>query len=124
MSLRNPDRKERGSLKRTLSWALVGFFLVACTVMDRTEAQPEQDKAAVVQAAKKDLAQRLNVRPESIELAGPIEEVTWPNSSLGCPEPGMMYAQVLTPGYRIKLQTSGKAFEYHTGKGVVKLCHR
>jgi hypothetical protein len=111
-------------LKRTLGWALFGFILVACTVMDRTEAQPEQDKTTVVQAAKKDLARRLNVRQESIELAGPTEEVTWPDSSLGCPEPGMMYAQVLTPGYRIKLQIGGKVYEYHTGKAVVKLCER
>jgi len=111
-------------LKRTLSCALFGFILIACTAMNRSEAQPEQDKDAVVQAAKKDLAHRLNVRQESIELAGPIEEVTWPNSSLGCPEPGMNYAQVLTPGYRIKLQSGGKVFEYHTGKGVVKLCNR
>jgi hypothetical protein len=92
--------------------------------MDRTEAQPEQDKTTVVQAAKKDLARRLNVRQESIELAGAIEDVTWPDTSLGCPEPGMMYAQVLTPGYRFKLQSGGKPYDYHTGKGVVKLCER
>jgi hypothetical protein len=36
----------------------------------------------------------------------------------------MMYAQVLTPGYRFKLQSGGKVYEYHTGKGVVKLCER
>jgi hypothetical protein len=92
--------------------------------MDRTEAQPEQDKTTVVQAAKKDLARRLNVRQESIELAGAIEDVTWPDTSLGCPEPGMMYAQVLTPGYRFKLESGGKPYDYHTGKGVVKLCER
>ena len=111
-------------MKRLLGWALFGLILVACTVMDRTEAQPEQDKAAVVQAAKKELARRLNVRPESIVLVGPVESVTWPDASLGCPEPGMMYAQVLTPGYRFKLESGGKPYDYHTGKGVVKLCER
>ena len=111
-------------MKRILGWALFGFILVACTVMNRSEAQPEQDKTAVVQAAKEDLARRLKVRPESIELAGPVEEVTWPDSSLGCPEPGMVYAQVLTPGYRFQLQSGGKLYQYHSGKGVVKLCER
>jgi hypothetical protein len=77
-------------LKRTLGWAFFGFILVACTVIDRSEARPEQDKAAVVQAAKKDLARRLNVRQEAIELAGPVEAVNWSDASLGCPEPGMM----------------------------------
>jgi hypothetical protein len=84
----------------------------------------QADELSAVEAAKKDLSRRLNVRQESIELAGPIEEVTWPDSSLGCPEPGMMYSQVLTPGYRFKLQSGDKLYEYHTGKGVVKLCER
>jgi hypothetical protein len=35
-----------------------------------------------------------------------------------------MYAQVLTPGYRFKLESGGKLYEYHTGKAVVKLCER
>lgn len=92
--------------------------------MDRSEAQPERDKAAIVEMAKKDLARRLSVRPETIELVGEIEAVTWPDASLGCPEPGMMYAQVLTPGYRFTLQSGGKLYRYHTGRDVVKLCDR
>jgi hypothetical protein len=92
--------------------------------MNRSEAQLKPDEVKVIQAAKKELAGRLNVRQESIELAGSIEEVTWPDSSLGCPEPGMVYAQVLTPGYRFKLQSGGKLYEYHTGKSVVKLCQQ
>src|SRR5438132_10035603 len=27
-----------------------------------------------------------------------VEPVDWPDASLGCPRPGMMYAQVITPG--------------------------
>jgi hypothetical protein len=104
--------------------ALFGFILAACAGMNASGAQLEQGTGQVVQAAKKDLAGRLNVRQESIELAGSIEEVTWPDSSLGCPEPGMVYAQVLTPGYRFKLQSGGKLYEYHTGKSVVKLCQQ
>jgi hypothetical protein len=111
-------------LKRTFLWALLGFILAACTGMNSSDGELKQDKRQVVQAAKNDLARRLNVRPESVELAGSVEEVTWPDSSLGCPEPGMNYAQVLTPGYRIKLQSGGKVYEYHTGNDVVKLCNR
>ena len=81
-----------------------------------------QDKLPIVQTAKKDLAQRLGVREQAIELVGQVEEVTWPDASLGCPEPGMMYAQVLIPGYRFKLQSGGKVYEYHAGRDVVKLC--
>jgi hypothetical protein len=103
---------------------LLGFFLAACMALDQNKAVSGEDKLSVIEAAKKDLAQRLGVREQSIELVGQIEEVTWPDSSLGCREPGMMYAQVLTPGYQFKLQSSGKLYEYHAGKGVVKLCSR
>ena len=111
-------------MKRTLGWVLFGFILVACTAMNRSEAQPKQDKAAIVETTKKVLAGRLSVRPESIELVGEVEAVTWPDASLGCPEPGMMYAQVLTPGYRFTLQSGGTLYRYHTGGDVVKLCDR
>ena len=41
----------------------------------------------------------------------------WRDSSLGCPRPGMMYAQVITPGYLIKVKAGGKVYEYHTDTG-------
>lgn len=81
------------------------------------------DKLSVVQTARRDLAQRLGVWEGSIELVGPVEEVTWPDTSLGCPEPSMSYAQVLTLGYQFKLQSREKVYEYHAAKGVVKLCN-
>lgn len=76
----------------------------------------------VVEQAKKDLAQRLNIAVQSIELVGRVEEVTWPDASLGCPEPGMLYAQVLTPGYRFQLATGGKIYQYHATNTTVKFC--
>lgn len=52
-----------------------------------------------------------------------VEEVEWPDSSLGCPQPGMMYAQVITPGFRVVVEsTSGETFDVHlsqSGGGVV-----
>lgn len=51
-----------------------------------------------------------------------IAAVTWPNSSLGCPEPDMMYAQVLTPGFRIQLEADGQSYWLHTGGNVVVIC--
>jgi hypothetical protein len=111
-------------LKRILGCALFGFFLFACAPFNQGDAVSGEDKLSIVELAKKDLAQRLGVEEQSISLVGQIEEVTWPDTSLGCPEPGMMYAQVLTPGYRFTLQSGAKVYEYHSGKGVVKLCNR
>lgn len=111
-------------MRRLFGWLiLLTLVIAACTAANQSEAMSGDD-SRVVQAAKKELAKKLAVSERAISLVGEVEEVTWPDSSLGCPEPGMMYAQVLTPGYRFKLQSGGKIFEYHAGKGAVKLCNR
>ena len=71
----------------------------------------------VIVKAKEDLAQRLSIPAAQIKLVD-ANAVTWPDASLGCPEPGMAYAQVLTPGYLILLEASDKIFEYHASKGT------
>ncbi len=36
------------------------------------------------------------------------------DSSLGCPQPNMMYTQVITPGYILTLDAGGTTYIYHT----------
>ncbi len=67
----------------------------------------------VVDKAKNDLAEKLNTTPEQIQLVKQ-EKVDWPDTSLGYPEKGKMYAQVITPGFRIVLEAGGKLYEYHS----------
>jgi hypothetical protein len=74
---------------------------------------PPTEMAQVTQA-KQDLSKRLSVSPDQIELVT-FTPVTWPDGSLGCPEPGMMYTQVLVEGYRIQLRSGGRVYEYHGG---------
>lgn len=68
-----------------------------------------------VRAAASDLAERLGVPEAEIAVAG-FEEVTWPDTSLGVREPGQMYAQVLTPGYRVTLRIGEDRYVYHTDR--------
>ena len=67
----------------------------------------------LVEVARQDLAGRTGAAANEITLvsASPQE---WRDTSLGCPQPGGMYAQVITPGYRIILQALEKRYEYHT----------
>jgi hypothetical protein len=69
-----------------------------------------------VATARADLAARLQVSPESVELLS-HDEVTWPDGSLGCPRPVMMYPQVLVDGERLIFEVNGKRFNYHAGGG-------
>ena len=47
-----------------------------------------------------------------------VSEVTWPDSGLGCGEPGVSYLQVLTPGYRVMAWVDGARAIYHTSRGA------
>ena len=63
--------------------------------------------------AAQDLSQRLGVDISAVEMMQAVS-AEWRDSSLGCPQPGMMYAQVLTSGYQIMLRVNGKDYFYHT----------
>ncbi|MFQ6101727.1 MAG: hypothetical protein ACE5OS_10915 [Anaerolineae bacterium] len=77
--------------------------------------------ADVVDAAMAYLAAELGIAPEEVTIFS-FEPVEWPDAGLGCPQPGMMYAQVITPGYRLLLEVAGEQYEVHTdrtGQSVV-----
>ena len=72
--------------------------------------------------AKADLAARLGVDVNQIEVLEAIE-VVWPDASLGCPQPGMAYAQVSQDGLLIRLSAGGRMYFYHSGgTGDLFLC--
>jgi hypothetical protein len=67
-----------------------------------------------VAVAVADLAERLGVEPDDVEVVS-TEDVTWRNGSRGCAEPGTMYTQALIDGARITLRAGGATYEYHSG---------
>ncbi|MGB9880931.1 MAG: hypothetical protein ACPLRM_09230 [Anaerolineae bacterium] len=100
-----------------LSVSLVGGFVSAGTRLEQrnyAEAQP------LIDLAKADLAQRLNVRSEEIRVQS-VEEAQFSDSSLGVPEPGKAYLTVITPGYIIRLVVNGRVYEYHGSGNYVVL---
>ena len=46
--------------------------------------------------------------------------VTWPDASMGCPQPDMVYIQIPMDGAMIRLQVDGKIYQYHTGTMTMK----
>ena len=82
-----------------------------------TEAQVPPEAVAVVQLAVEDLADRLGVAPEDVRVVS-VEAREWSDSSLGCPQPDMMYNQIITPGYQVVLEVDGQEYVYHTDTGT------
>ena len=60
-----------------------------------------------------DLQKRSNLPAASFQVTGYTLE-TFPDSALGCPDPNMMYTQVLTPGYSIQVTAGGRSYDYRT----------
>ncbi len=103
-----------------ISVLLVSGFVSAGTRLEQrnyAEAQP------LVDLAKADLAQRLNVQQENIQVQS-VEGVEFPDSSLGVPEPDKVYLTVITPGYIIRLVVDGKVYEYHGSGDYIVLATR
>jgi hypothetical protein len=50
-------------------------------------------------------------------------QVTWPDGSLGCPEPDQFYTQALVPGYWLVLAVGEREFDFRASQaGELRLC--
>jgi hypothetical protein len=116
--------------------AMVAFVLVACGSSDGqggSSADPagaatgspvtaDSTLAVVERAAIEDLARRLKVEPDAIEVVQ-SKAVTWPDTSRGCPQPGMTYAAVQDAGFQVILRHDGRVYPYPAGSdGIPSLC--
>ena len=83
-----------------------------------TTAIPREVRRAVVA----DAARRFKVAESAVVLAR-AEQLDWPDGSLGCPEPGRVYTQVLVPGFRVVAKTTEGEMLYHTDThGTARNC--
>ena len=61
--------------------------------------------------------------PETAVHLVSFESHTWPDSSLGCPQQGQVYLDVLTPGYLVVVDINDQRFEYHADdRGNIVRC--
>jgi hypothetical protein len=71
-----------------------------------------------------DLQEREGIGREEIVIEQ-AEAIVWRDGSIGCPQPGMMYLQVLTPGYLVVLRVGDDLYHYHAAKsGDFLLCEQ
>jgi len=71
------------------------------------------DQRRMTKLALEDLAQRLSVPVEDIDVLS-VEAVDWPDSCLGVPVPDQACLQVITPGFRTSLWHAATTYVYHT----------
>ena len=79
-------------------------------------------KTVDIDSARKALiaARLAYVEAQGLPFIGPtvltFDPVEWRDTSLGCPMPGLVYAQVITPGFRFVFDYQGQQMEYHTNQ--------
>ncbi|HYY87830.1 MAG TPA: hypothetical protein VFA49_03470 [Chloroflexota bacterium] len=79
-------------------------------------------QTAAVEAARQLAARDFGLRPTDLQVED-VQARQWPDRSLGCPRQGVLYAQIVTPGYIVVLAGGGKRLEYHTDdRGFAVFC--
>jgi hypothetical protein len=77
-------------------------------------------KEDATKRAKADLAARLGVREDEIEEDS-VEDAEFPDASFGAGSAGEMSAQMITPGWRIRLRAQGERYEYRANRNRMRL---
>jgi hypothetical protein len=69
-----------------------------------------------------DLRQQTDAERDEVRVLR-AEAVVWNDGSLGCPQPGEFYIQMLINGYWVVLEVEGNAYDYRVSdKGSFRLC--
>ena len=95
----------------------VGIWPVVAAFAQQT-AKPDAEAVAL---ARRTLAAKLSVPVERIQFVS-VSPVEWRDSSLGCPERGMVYTPVLTPGYKVTLREGDREHVVHVARTHAVIC--
>lgn len=85
-----------------------------------TQAAPAVTDPAAI--ARELVAARVGMAPAQVRV-WTVTPRTFADASLGCPEPGMAYAQVLTPGHVVGVEADGRRFEVRVAGSSGRICH-
>ena len=67
------------------------------------------------------LYKALAANPAELKLQS-VEPCAWPDTSLGLPQPGTIYASVVTKGYRLRIQRGADTFTFHSSVQGPPIC--
>jgi hypothetical protein len=97
----------------------IGLGALGQVKLGEPAPDPAKARAAAVERAKSHLAETLKLPAKDLTVES-AKETTWPDTSLGCPEKGRMYAQMVTSGWTVVLKARGRRHEVHVaGKRAV-----
>jgi hypothetical protein len=97
------------------------MLFLAILLMVPTGQIPEMTREEAIDLAIQALCEKEDLTAEGIDVVR-ADAVEWGDTSLGCPQEGLFYAQVITPGYRVALKARGSVYQAHVGGGRAVIC--
>ena len=94
------------------------FLLIAAACSRAGTDAPPGSPAAIAAAA---VAQQTGSSVDAVVIRS-VEAQNFGDSSLGCPQPGMAYLQVITPGYKVVAEVAGKTFDVRVAGARGLIC--
>ncbi|HEX8181732.1 MAG TPA: hypothetical protein VF525_19485 [Pyrinomonadaceae bacterium] len=73
-----------------------------------------------VARAQADLAERLGLKESEVAVDS-VEDTDFPDANFGASMPDEMSAQMITPGWRIRLKAAGQSYEYRANRNRLRL---
>ena len=98
------------------------IWLAACGG-DPAISNPPSDPTNPETIAIQIIADMLRIPAEEIKVIS-AEAREFSDSSLDCPEPGMSYLQVITPGHQVIVEGNGRRFDIRVSGGHGRVCHK
>jgi hypothetical protein len=94
----------------------------APTSTPKSSRDQTQVPQAILGSILNEASKLANVPREQLAIVR-AESVVWNDGSLGCPEPGMEYAQTLVNGYWVVIKAAGQTYDFRVGRdGSFRLC--
>jgi len=122
-------RRDRGSLLRwprcLCDLARPAIILGGLTLVFLPEALfgSDQEPTGPDAVARQTVANALGIDQTGARVIS-SEPRDFADASLDCPQPGMAYAQVITPGFRVLVEADGRRFDVRVAGTGGRICYR
>lgn len=116
------DRQRSRNRVAGIRIALTAMVLLGSTLVACGEPPPASSNEPG-EVAKHVIAEFLSLPATEMTLVS-LEATNFNDASLGCPKPGMSYAQVITPGYRAVVEADGRRFDVRVSGTHGRICRR
>ncbi|MEO0345763.1 MAG: hypothetical protein AAF229_05850 [Pseudomonadota bacterium] len=93
------------------------------TLPDGTQRALDSAEVSISTRAAAVFSEEMDIPISQVTVIS-VRPVEWPDSSIGCPQPGQAYAQVMTPGHKIAVRARGEIHVMHEAGGKPFLCKR